>query len=279
MKTFHLFGLPISFLGLMTMIGVLVGLYIAKKEVKRRGLNVDVLDDLALYTVTSGVLGARLFYILFYNLNYYIKHPVDIIKIYDGGMSIHGALFTAFIVAFVYIRKNNLSFLKYADAVAPSIILGQGIGRVGCDVFGKPMDDPKFWGVMFHGQIAHPVQVYEFMLNYLVFFILWRIRKHTKYDGQLFFLYVILFSINRGIVEFFRINPIIFGWFSISHLLSLLFILLTLIVMYFVKKNDSNLIIRGIDFKKDKKKELFKDCLFVIIIVIISLFIFYTVQS
>jgi len=82
-----------------------------------------------------------------------------------------------------YIRKHKLSFFKYADALAPGIILGQGIGRVGCDVFGKAMTVPYAWGIEHQGQLLHPAQVYEFLLNYLVFFILWRKRKSIRYDG------------------------------------------------------------------------------------------------
>lgn len=277
MKTFDFFGISISFLGLMTAIGIILGLFVAKREVKRKGLNVDVLYNLVLYAVISGLLGARLFYVIFYNLSYYLKNPIDIIKINDGGMSIHGALFAAFIVSFIYIKKKKLSFLKYADAIAPSIILGQAIGRIGCDVFGKPMNSPYFWGVLNQGQIVHPVQVYEFILNYIVFFILWRLRKKTKYDGQLFFLYVILFALNRGIVEFFRINPLISGWFSVSHLLSLLFIAVTLISMHFVKKKPA---IEIVHQESDEKNNSFlKDILIVIAITIVSLIIYYSVQG
>lgn len=261
----------------MTAIGVLIGFFVAKKEVKRKGLNVDKLYDLAMYAVISGLLGARLFNVLFYNLSYYIENPMDIIRITDGGMSIHGALFAAFIVSFIYIKKNNLSFLNYADAIAPSIILGQGIGRIGCDVFGKSMTTPYFWGVKYHDQIVHPVQAYEFLLDYLVFFILWRKRKNTKYDGQLFFTYIILFSLNRGIIEFFRINPLIFGWFSISHLLSLLFIIVSLIIMYIVKnKSKKATIIQPQNVVSDG---WIKDILMLVFIASISLFVFYTVQG
>lgn len=277
MKTFHFLGIPISFLGLMTAIGVFIGFLVAKKEIKRKELDINILYDLTIYTVISGLLGARLFYVLFYNLSFYIKNPIDIIKINDGGMSIHGALFSAFIVAFIYIKKNKLSFLRYADAIAPSIILGQGIGRIGCDVFGKPMNYPYFWGVMYQGQLVYPVQVYEFILNYLVFFILWRLRKKTKYNGQLFFLYVILFALNRGIVEFFRINPLISGWFSISHLLSALFIVGTLIIKYFVKKKSNCINIKQTQI--NKSDGLLKDIMFLIVIIIISLIIFYSVQA
>lgn len=286
MKTFHFFGIPISFLGLTTAIGVLIGFFVAKREFKRKGLDVNKLYDLSVYAVLSGLIGARLFYVLFYNFDYYLKNPVDIIKINDGGMSIHGALILAFIVSFIYIRKNKLSFLNYADAIAPSIILGQGIGRVGCDVFGKPMNTSYFWGVMYQGQLVHPVQVYEFILNYLVFFLLWRLRKKTKYSGQLFFLYVILFAINRGIVEFFRINPSIYGWFSISHLLSLLFIIGALTVMFFVKKkskissnNNTLSEITEEDSKKNMIIGLLKEVAILIILIFVSLMIFYTVQG
>jgi phosphatidylglycerol---prolipoprotein diacylglyceryl transferase len=278
MKTFHLLGLPISFLGLMTGIGIFVGIYLAKKEFKRKGLNEDVLYDLALYTVVSGLIGARLFYVLFYNLDFYSKHPIDILKIYDGGMSIHGALFTAFIVAFIYIKHNHLNFLQYADAVAPSIILGQAIGRIGCDVFGKTMKHPRFWGVLYQNQLVHPVQVYEFLLNYLVFFVLWRKRKNIRFDGQLFLLYIILFSINRGIVEFFRVNPMLYGWLSISHLLSILFILTTLVISFVLKKSHITSRINEIN-SKENRIDLIKDILFVLSLISISLFIFYTIQS
>ncbi len=277
MKTFHILGIPISFLGLMTAVGILTGFYLAKKEVKRKGLNVDKLYDLAMYAVISGILGARIFYVLFYNFRYYLDNPIDIIKINDGGMSIHGALFASFIVSFIYIKKNKLNFLKYADAIAPSIILGQGIGRVGCDVFGKPMNKPYFWGVMYQGQMVHPVQVYEFMLDYLVFFLLWRLRKHIKYDGQLFFLYIMLFAVNRGIIEFFRINPLIFGWFSISHLLSLMFIIITLLIMHFVKMNSPKKL--NINAKAEMNVGLIKDILILSGITFVSAIIFYSVQG
>ena len=276
---FHVFGIPVHFFGVMIALGILAGIVAAYFEVKRKKLDVDKMFDLVLYSAISAVITARLFYILFYDLSYYIKNPADIIKIYEGGLSIHGALLGAITFAVFYIRKHKLSFFKYADALAPGIILGQGIGRVGCDVFGKAMTVAYAWGIEHQGQLLHPAQVYEFLLNYLVFFILWRKRKSIRYDGQLFVWYIILFSINRSVVELFRYNPSVAGWFSISHLLSLVFIVGAILLMFVIRKKriDIN------DLNKESKSvhvmDWIKDILITLVLVVVSLLVFYTVQA
>ena len=276
---FTIFGIHVHFFGVMIAVGMLAGIFVAYLEVKRKGLNTEKLFDLTLYTMISAVVGARLFYIIFYNLPYYLENPVEIIKITEGGLSIHGGLIGAFIAGLIYIKKNKLSFFKYADAIAPGIILGQGIGRVGCDVFGKAMNTPMPWGVQQGGQLLHPAQVYEFILNYLVFFILWRKRKNIKYDGQLFGWYIVLFSINRSVVELFRTNPAIAGWFSVSHLLSAIFIIGALIIMFAIKKRRTMELDTDCDIKAVEKSSLVLDILIISAITIASLIIFYAVQG
>lgn len=276
---FNIYGFPVPFFGTMIAIGMLAALFVAYLEANRKGLDIDSLLDIVLYSIISAVVGARLVYIVFYNLPYYINNPIDIIKINEGGLSIHGGLIGAFIFAFFYIRKNKLNFFKYADAVAPAIILGQGIGRIGCDVFGKVMSTPLLWGIERQGQFLHPAQVYEFMLDYLVFFILWRKRKTIKYDGQLFSWYIILFSINRSVVELFRTNPSIAGWFSISHLLSLLFIIGAVILMHFAKKKNTDVIENNEQSTVINKWDWLKDSLITLALMAASLLIFYTVQA
>lgn len=278
-ELFHIFGIPINFFGVMIALGMLAGVFVAHREVKRKKLNVDKLFDIALYSIISAVVGARLFYILFYNLSYYLENPVDIIKINEGGLSIHGGLLGAFIFAFFYFRKQKLNFFKYADAMAPGIILAQGIARIGCDVFGKVMSIPRPWGIEREGQLLHPAQAYEFILNYLVFFILWRKRKNIKYNGQLFVWYIILFSINRSVVELFRINPSVIGWFSISHLLSLLFIAAAIVFMYIAKKKNNDVPVDSLEDVTVHKLDWLKDILITLVLIAVSLLIYYTVQS
>lgn len=276
---FNIFGFPIHFFGLMIALGVLSGLFIAYIEVKRKGLEVEDLLNIAVYAIISAVVGARLFYIIFYDLSYYLENPIDILKINEGGLSIHGGLLGAFIFSFFYVRKHKLNFFKYADAIAPGIILGQAIGRIGCDVFGKVMSVPLAWGIERQGQLLHPAQVYEFLLNYLVFFILWRRRKSKQYDGQIFLWYVILFSINRSLVELFRNNLSVAGLFSISHLLSLLFIIGAVAVMLFLKKKRMDITGDNKENVSTDKLDWIKDTLFVLVLIAASIIIFYAVQS
>lgn len=276
---FHIFGIPVHFFGVMIALGLLFGVFIAYIEAKRKKLDVEKLFDIAIYAMISAIVGARVFYILFYNLSYYLNNPAEIIRINEGGLSIHGGLIGAFIFAFFYFRKHKLSFFKYADAIAPGIILGQGIGRIGCDVFGKVMAIPRPWGIEREGQLLHPTQLYEFVLNYVVFFILWRKRKHIRYDGQLFIWYIILFSINRSIVEFFRNNPLIGGWFSISYLLSMLLIVGAILLMFYAKKKRADNPDENNEDEVVHKFDWVKDILVTIALIVVSAVIYYTVQS
>ncbi len=129
---------------------------------------------------------------------------------------------------------------KAADAFAPGIIMGQAIGRIGCDVFGIPMTKAYFWGVSVNNQLLHPAQMYEALLNLVLFTYLWKSRNKTKYDGQLFIKYIIGFSIIRGIVELFRVNPIVFGPFTIAHATSLGIIVGALIMNNILKKRNQS---------------------------------------
>jgi phosphatidylglycerol:prolipoprotein diacylglycerol transferase len=280
---FNFFGIPIYFFGVMIAFGLIAGILISYQELKRKKLEANRVLDLATYGIVSAIIGARIFYIIFYNPSLYLKNPIEIIMISEGGLSIHGGLIGAFLFGIYYFRKHKLSFLQYADAIAPGIILGQGIGRVGCDVFGKVMNSTLPWGILRNGQLVHPTQIYEFLLNYAVFYILWRKRKNIKYNGQLFVWYLILFGINRSIVELFRYNPSIIGWFSISHLLSIGLILVSIIIKTLIMTN-RNTVHLSADKKnavnlEDKSREWLKDLLFVIILIVISLLIFYRVQT
>ena len=280
---FSVFGIQIYFFGVMIALGIIAGILISYRELNRKKLEANRVLDLAVYGITFAIIGARIFYIIFYNLSYYLNNPIEVIMISEGGLSIHGGLIGAFLFGIYYFRKHKLSFLQYADAIVPGIILGQGIGRVGCDVFGKVMNNSLPWGILRQGQLVHPTQIYEFLLNYTVFYILWRKRKNISYNGQLFVWYLILFAINRSIVELFRYNPSIIGWFSISHLLSIGLILVSIIIKILIMTNRNIVshLPEKIDFVNSPVNSLewLKDIMFVVILMVISLLIFYLVQT
>lgn len=225
----HLFGITIA-------IGMIAGIQVMLMEGKRKGLSQEKLMDLALYTIIAGLVGARLNYILFFNPSYYLEHPRAIFMVREGGLSIQGALIGGTIFAFIYMKRHKIPIWKTADVFAPGIILGQAVGRVGCDVFGIPMSRAMFWGVEVKGDLLHPAQIYEAILNYILFIILWNKRKSVKYNGQLFMTYLIGFSINRFAIEFFRTNPMILGSISIAHVYSIAIIIIALVGMIWLKR-------------------------------------------
>lgn len=276
MKTLFSIGpIHIPFFGTMIMIGVLAALGLLKYEAKRKSLNAEKVIDLGITGFLGGILGARIGYILFYNLEYYVQNPIDILKIYDGGLSIHAGIIGGTIAVLLFLKKNkDLKMLEIADFIVPPLILAQAIGRVGCDVYGKAMEIPRFWGVPIQGTIYHPAQVYEFILDYLFFLYLWRKRKKVKYNGQLFGIYVIGFAVIRSIVELFRSNPLIFGILSISHLLSIAFIIFGFLWLTFTKKISKG---TAVEFENHHSLS-YKDILSVVTLIVVSLIIFYGVQ-
>ena len=265
----------VYFFGLMVAISIILSALFAEWQAKKRGIKDDIMFNLVIIGVIGGIFGARLFYILFYNPSFYFSHPMEILKITEGGLSIHGGILVAMVVGYIYSIRVKISFFRLADIFVVAAALAQGIGRVGCDVFGKAMTHIMPWGVNVGGNILHPTQVYEFVLDYILFVTLWRKSENQKYDGQLFVTYIIGFPIIRGIVEFFRINPVIWGPFSISHLLSLAFIIAGLVIRSYLK---------GSDMYKIKKYECVKTPIYLSIMVLVllitlSLIIFYMVQG
>ena len=265
----------VYFFGLMVAISMISAMFFAEWQAKKRGIKDDIMFNLAIIGAIGGVVGARLFYILFYNPSFYFTHPIEILKITEGGLSIHGGILIAMVVGYIYAIRVKISFFRLADIFVVAVALAQGIGRVGCDVFGKVMTHILPWGVSVGGNILHPAQVYEFILDYIFFIILWRKSENQKYDGQLFVTYIIGFPIIRGVVEFFRINPVIWGPFSISHLLSLVFIIAGLIIHSYLKGNNKYKI------KKDESimTPMYLKILVLILLITFSLITFYMVQG
>ncbi|GAW92643.1 prolipoprotein diacylglyceryl transferase [Calderihabitans maritimus] len=222
----------IYFFGLMIALGALTAIILFVREAKHKGLNHRLLLDGALYSLLGGIVGARLVYVLVYNPAYYLANPMEIIFINKGGLSIHGGILGGFLVGYLFIKSHKLPFWEVADTVAPALILAQGIGRVGCDVFGAPMGTPLPWGVTVDGVLLHPAQVYEFLLDYLLFAYLWLKRTRASYSGQVFLHYLIGYSLIRGIVEFTRTNPVVYGPFTVAHLMSAIGIVIGLILIW-----------------------------------------------
>ncbi len=267
---------PLSFylFGFMIAVGALAGIILFTREAKRQGLNHKLLMDGAMYSLIGGIIGARIIYILFYNPSYYFLNPVKIFTVHEGGLSIHGGILGGLVVGYWFLRRNKLPIWKTLDIAAPALILAQGISRIGCDVFGGPISDSLPWGIENSGKYFHPAQAYEFLLDYILFGYLYLRLKKPSYTGQVFIHYLIGFMAIRGVVEFTRLNPMVFGPFSISHILSLIGIIIGLILISIQKSRQPI----GQRFEI-KKSDYWKTILIVLVLAVVSLLIYYLVQG
>ena len=221
---FQLGPLTVRYYGLMYVLAIVIGFILLKWETARKGvpLSLDDLLDLLLWTVPVAIVGARLYYVAF-RWDYYGVHPIDIFKLWEGGLAIHGGVLAGVLVVWLFARAKRIRFWALTDALAPSLILGQAIGRIGNftngDAFGLPTTLP--WGLrfppgspagmVFPGLATHPSMLYEMLLNVGVFALLWGIRKKGFRDGFSTALYFILYAVARSIVSFTRADSLWLG--------------------------------------------------------------------
>ena len=194
-------------------IGLITGILLARKEAKRTGEDPEKIMDLCFYLLIAAIVGSRLFYIAA-NLGIFFQDPLEIIMIQNGGLVFYGGFITALITGLIYMKGAEMPLWKTADIMAPSVAIGQFLGMLGCflagSVYGRTFDFP--WAVTFTdpeslaptGISLHPVQLY-FSLNYLIIYgVLLFVRRYKKFDGQLFWIYVLLYGVTFAIIETFR---------------------------------------------------------------------------
>lgn len=222
---FEILGLSVRWYGILLSAGILVGIMLAYNEAKRLGHDPEYIIDLALWCVPMAVIGARLYYVIF-EWDYYKGDIMKIISIWEGGLAIHGALIAAVLTGYIFTRVRKISFWETADIAAPSIIIGQAIGRwgnfVNQEAHGGPTDLP--WGIMVDGVKVHPTFLYESLWNLGVFIFLILYRKKKKADGEVFLLYGILYSAGRFWIEGLRTDSLMFMGMRVAQLVSVLVI-------------------------------------------------------
>ncbi len=224
---FTIFGLDIMWYGVLMATGMILCVLLALKEGKRVNISEDDILNLAIVAIPCGLLGARLYYVIF-NWSYYSQNLSEILNFRGGGMAIHGALIGGILAGFVYTKIKKINFFKMADTVMIGIPLGQAIGRWGNfingEAHGGPTDLP--WGIMVDGIKVHPTFLYESIWDLGIFIFLWFFRKHKKYEGQVAIYYIILYSIGRFFIEGLRTDSLMFGPLRMAQVISLVGIIL-----------------------------------------------------
>jgi phosphatidylglycerol:prolipoprotein diacylglycerol transferase len=248
----------LSSYGLMVAIAFIVATYFAEKEWKRKNLDYKAFNHLFLIVIIGAILGSKLLFI-FENipLKQFLSNPLKYL-LERGGFTYYGGFLLALFLAYIYLLIRKMPILKVGDALAPALALGYSIARTGCflvgDDYGKPSDLP--WAMAFPkgapptyvGTMkehfpwlnlegppdtlvkVHPTQIYEIILMFIVFLILWNLRKKLP-EGKLFSLYLIFSGLERFLVEFLRITtPSFIPFLTVAQLISILLILSGIII-------------------------------------------------
>ena len=223
----------------MLAIAFLIGSSLAAIQAKKQHIDPDIIFNLSFLVFISGIIGARLFYVM-ENINYYIKEPLEIILLSRGGLSWFGGLVSGFICSGVYLKNKKLSLYKILDLMSPFVALAQAIGRVGCLLNGCCYGRIFKYGIYSaaHGFALIPAQIYSSLVLIFIFIILRLLQDKPRREGEIFFVYLALYSVKRFFIEFWRAdNEIILFGLTLFQLISFVIFCLAARKLLLIKKS------------------------------------------
>ncbi|MBB6445106.1 prolipoprotein diacylglyceryl transferase [Bacillus benzoevorans] len=238
--------IDVHWYGVIIGAGIILALMIAMRESTRRGLDKDLFADLMLWAIPIAIISARIYYVIF-EWDYYAQNTGEIMAIWHGGIAIHGALIGSVLTAYFFTKKRNISFWKLADIAAPSIILGQAIGRWGnfmnqeahggevTRTFLENLHLPEFIinQMYIEGVYYHPTFLYESVWDLLGFLVLILLRRVNLGRGEMFLTYVIWYSAGRFFIEGLRTDSLMIGDLRMAQLISAALIAFGIIAMIY----------------------------------------------
>ena len=238
--------------GLLVATGFLIGLLVTVKIGKSEGIKPQQTMDMGFLIILAAIIGSRLMYVLM-NVSYYIERPLDMFKIWQGGLVFSGGIICVVLTVIWYTKKHHLSFWKVADLWAPAMAIGQGIGRIGCFMagccYGRPSGSN--WGVVFTDPHAlaplnislYPTQIYSSLSGFVIFFVLILMHSRKKFEGQVFLWLLVLHSTARLFVERFRGDDrgVLLGGgdMSITQLVTLLILIASIVTLFIFKRRQA----------------------------------------
>lgn len=244
--------LTIYWYGVIIMVGAALGLWLAMKEADRLGLNKELLVDFIVFAVPIAIIFARIYYVIFEWNERYANGPFwKVFAVWEGGIAIHGAIIGGVLTAIVFSRVKKIHFWQLADILAPSLILGQAIGRWGNfmnqEAHGGPLPDdsivyqivPDFiiQQMTIDGVTYHPTFLYESIWNILIFILLLLLRRYNPLRGEVFLTYVIGYSIGRYFIEGLRTDSLyIIGELRTAQFISIIAIIAAVILIIYRRK-------------------------------------------
>jgi phosphatidylglycerol:prolipoprotein diacylglycerol transferase len=245
---FRLGGLTIYAYGFFVALGFVAGVVLANLKARKEGIPFDRVVDLFFYSVLSAILGSRILFVLLH-LSAYRENPLEVFRIWEGGLVFYGGLILAIGVSLAYMKWHRLPIWKWADLFSPSIALGLFFGRMGCFFagccYGK--ETSLFWGVTFTNPNSlarlnvplHPTQLYEAGSSLAIFFFLNWMGRKKAFDGQIFWFFLFLYSAARFLIEVLRDDPrgFIFGdLLSTSQGFGILLAMISIFMLFYLKR-------------------------------------------
>lgn len=219
---FNMFGINIYWYAFLIVFSIILGIIICKKNEGKFGIKFDNILDLLIYVLPISIICARLYYVIF-SINLYWQNPLAIFNIRDGGLAIYGGIIGAVITILIYCKKKKISTLDVLDYVAPCLALGQCIGRWG-----------NFFNVEAHGEVTkcifrmgiiengnyievHPTFLYESIGTLIIFIVLMILQRKRKFKGQITYIYLVMYSFIRALIENLRTDSLMFMNFRVSR--------------------------------------------------------------
>ena len=246
----QIFSIEIRWYSLAYIFGILIGwLYCKKILIKDKNIS-KLFDDLISYLIIGIILGGRLGYVIFYNLEYFLSNPIEILMIWHGGMSFHGGLIGVLASTIIYAKKHNVNKFIFLDLIAGSAPIGIFLGRianfVNSELYGRETN--ILWSVIFtkiDNITRHPSQIYEALLEgVILFFIMFSLIKknYLLRPGLISALFLVFYSLFRFIVEFYRVPDeqlgFIFLNLTMGQMISIIFFTFGF-YLFFIKKNEN----------------------------------------
>lgn len=235
-------NIKIYWYAIFIVIGIIISLILCKKDNNKYKIKFETILEISIIALPISILFARMYYVLF-KLEYYIKNPAEILLIKDGGLAIYGGIIGGIIVIYFYTKKKKINILDVLDYIAPYLALSQSIGRWGnffnIEAYGTKTKNILRMGIIENGRYieVHPTFLYESICDGLIFIILYLLRNKRKYKGQITYVYLLLYSLIRFIIEPLRADSLMLGNIRVSQILSLiLFIIIIIRMLPYVSK-------------------------------------------
>ena len=220
-----IFGINIYWYAICIVFGIILALILCSKSKENFNIKFDFVFESLMFAIIFGIIGARLYYVLF-NLQYYLKNPIKILHIRDGGLAIYGGLIAGAITILAKCQNRKIDKLDFLDYITPFIAIAQSVGRWG-NFFNQEAYGTETTNILRMGinteygyEEVHPTFLYESIFTLMIFIILRKLQKNRKFKGQICYSYLVLYSGIRMIIESVRADSLMFGNFRISQVLS-----------------------------------------------------------